>query len=237
MPPMHLALCIVSAATDIYGALALGPRGAPAEPAVLWMVTSSGHMLARAPAAALAPPPPPRGGGGAEAARAAAEAAGLGPLSHIASGFPFGVGSTLTLALDGATGDVGLTVRNPEAGSGAGEAGEGDGAAVGPPPFDLLPPELLDAPLAHEPITPPLGAERMPVRVFHGHGSGSGSVSGSDGSGGGGGGGGSGGSGGGARVHAIVCRMPLATVSTGARALQVCVLCRGPAGMMLTVVP
>jgi hypothetical protein len=201
LPPLDLALCVLSAPTDIDGASA----GGGGEPQVLWMHTNSGHVLARQPA------------GGP----------GVGPLRHLCSGLPWGVGSALTLTVDSATGDVGVAVANDGGGAGVG-AGVPEGAvrapaAPPPPPFALLPPALL-AQLAPTEFLPPSAlpwqaagaAAPPPVRVLHAANPAAGPRG---------------------RVHAALARLPLAAVAEGARGLQVALLCRGSGGVITTLIP
>jgi hypothetical protein len=206
LPPLDLALCVLSAPSDIDGGGA-SAGGGGSEPQVLWMHTNSGHVLARQPA------------GGP----------GVGPLRHLCSGLPWGVGSALTLTVDSATGDVGVAVANDGGGPGVGSAAESSGApapaAPPPPPFALLPPSLLSelAPTQYVPAAPapapwgaPGAAAPPPVRVLHAANPAAGPR---------------------ARVHAALSRLPLAAVAEAARGLQVALLCRGDGGVIATLIP
>jgi len=207
LPPLDLALCVLSAPSDIDGGGGAGGGGG--EPQVLWMHTNSGHVLARQPTAGVA---------------------GVGPLRHLCSGLPWGVGSALTLTVDSATGDVGVAVANDGGGVGVGSAGERAGGAAPrapsappPPPFALLPPALLSelAPVQYLPTSAipwqaAGAAAPPPVRVMHAANPAAGPRG---------------------RVHAALARLPLAAVAEGARGLQVALLCRGSGGVIATLLP
>ena len=210
LPALDLALCVMAAAVDIDGV------NSSSEAVMLWMITNSGHILARAPA--------PHAGVGE-----------IGPLLHLTSGLPWGVGSALTVSIDSATGDVGVTVSNSRCGWEEEEGSESIsstaaaaspffpndrlkkstavGTRAGPHPFSLINP--------HEAIEARLAATAMhdipqQITVIHApmpHHSPA------------------------ARAHAAVCRLPLNAIAVHARALQFALLVRDGHGVIATLVP
>lgn len=142
--PFELAICLLPAgAVSVAAATGKLRSGHPADHDVLWMVTNRGYVYSRVPSTAPAPSPPapdavsstespavpqPPAKDAADAQTAAAadsvapstssggRGGAAGPLTLIASGCPFAVGSYVHVAVNTITGDVGVSISNVRAG-------------------------------------------------------------------------------------------------------------------------